>query len=234
MRLWRTSTLFWAFASALLFTNCSAQTAPPVANTYTQQLHPNTVYGAGGSIGFLTLQTGNNNGEVYIQFNLAGIPANASIQKATLQLYVNQVLGPGTFDVYQLNSEWNQSTMTYANAPVPGASATGNQPTTIPAIADQFILIDVTPLVQDWVSGNLPNNGLALAMTTTSGGLLFDSKEATQTSHMPELNIVLNGLPGPQGPTGQSGLTGALGPAGPQGAVGPGFNFRNAFDQTAT
>ena len=234
MRLWRTSTLFWAFASALLFTNCSAQTAPPVANTYTQQLHPNTVYGAGGSIGFLTLQTGNNNGEVYIQFNLAGIPANASIQKATLQLYVNQVLGPGTFDVYQLNSEWNQSTMTYANAPVPGASATGNQPTTIPAIADQFILIDVTPLVQDWVSGNLPNNGLALAMTTTSGGLLFDSKEATQTSHMPELNIVLNGLPGPQGPTGQSGLTGALGPAGPQGAVGPGFNFRNAFDPTAT
>jgi hypothetical protein len=45
------------------------------------------------------------------------------------------------------------------------------------------------------------------------------------------------GPQGPQGPTGSTGLTGAQGPQGPQGlagANGTGFNFRNAFDPTAT
>jgi hypothetical protein len=95
----------------MLSSRCVAQSAPPVANTYTQQIHPNTVYGAGASaIAYLTLQTGTNVGDVYIQFSLADIPAEANIQKATLQLYVNQVLGPGTFDVYQLNSAWSRPT----------------------------------------------------------------------------------------------------------------------------
>jgi hypothetical protein len=193
MRLRQTPALTVVFIAALLSIHGHAQSAPPSANAYTQQMNPTTVYGAGASIDFLALQAGNNTGAVYIQFSLAGIPANASVQKATLQLYVNQVLGPGSFDVYQLNSEWNQSTLTFSNAPILGASATGNQPVAIPASAYQFVLIDVTPLVQDWVSGAIPNNGLALAMTTSTGGVLFDSKEATQTSHMPELQIVLNG-----------------------------------------
>ena len=201
-------------AAALLSTYSVAQSAPPISNTYTQELHPSTNYGSGLPINNLTLQTGNNVGNVYLQFNLAEIPTNASIQKATLQLYVNQVLGPGSFDVYELNSAWSQSTLTYANAPILGASATGNHPTQIPAAADQFILVDITPLVQDWVNGSATNYGVALSMTTISGGVLFDSKEATLTSHMPVLQIVLNGLPGPQGPTGQSGLTG------PQGLTG--------------
>jgi hypothetical protein len=223
-----------AFSTALLSAHSDAQSAPPVANTYTQQMHPSTVYGTGAAISYLTLQTGVNNGNVYIQFNLAGIPADASVQKATLQLYVSQVLGAGSFDIYQLNSAWSQSTLNYANAPHIGASATGNQPFAIPASADQFILVDMTPLVQDWVNGTLPNNGLALAMTTSTGGALFDSKEATQTSHMPELQIVLNGPGGPPGPMGPAGPPGTAVVTGPQGPAGTGFNFRNAFDPGAT
>ena len=251
-------------ATALLSIYSHAQSAPPTANGYTQQASPNAVDGTGGAMDFLGLQAGSNAREVFIQFNLADIPAGASVQKATLQLYVNLVIDPGTFDVYQVNSEWNQSTLTYANAPSLGESATGNHPVAIPAAADQFILIDVTPLVQDWVNGTVPNNGLALAMTTSSGGVLFDSKETTTTSHMPELQIVLSGQAGPQGPAGQPGLTGPAGttgpqgpagpqgpmgqpglngapgtigpqgPAGPQGTTGPGFNFRNAFNASST
>ena len=282
-------------AAALLSTHGVAQSAPPIANAYTQELHPSANYGSGLPVDSLTLQTGSNVGNVYLQFSLADIPAGASIQKATLQLYVNQVLGPGSFDVYQLNSEWSQTTLTFVNAPSLGVSATGNNPVPIPAAADQFILIDVTPLVQGWLNGTIQNNGLALSMTTSTGGALFDSKEATLTSHMPELQIVVNGStsgqsggsgetvatgpqgpPGPQGPTGPAGatgatglqgpigltgatgapgpqgpigltgatgapgpqgpigLTGAQGLTGPQGLVGLGFNFRNAFNPTAT
>jgi hypothetical protein len=191
-----------AITAALLATYGHAQSAPPAANTYTKEMHPSTIYGAGGAIASLDLQTGANNGNVYLQFSLEGIPPNASVQKATLQLYVNQVLGAGSFDVFGLDSSWSQNTLTYTNAPALGVSATGNNPVAIPEIADQFILIDVTPLVQGWVNGTIPNNGLALSMTTSTGGLLFDSKEATQTSHMPELQIVLNGSAGTQGPVG--------------------------------
>jgi len=144
-------------ATALLSIYSHAQSAPPTANGYTQQASPNAVDGTGGAMDFLGLQAGSNAREVFIQFNLADIPAGASVQKATLQLYVNQVLAPGSFDVYQLNSEWNQSTLTFSNAPILGASATGNQPVAIPASASQFVLIDITPLVQDWVSGAIPN-----------------------------------------------------------------------------
>ena len=203
MRL-RQTALAVTFLAALLAIQSHAQSAPPVANTYSLEMHPSTVFGAGGAIPSLTLQTGANNGNIYIQFSLEGVPANASVQQATLQLYVSQVLGAGSFDVYELDSAWTQDTLTYTNAPALGASATGNNPVAIPATADQFILIDVTQLVQEWVSGTIPNNGLALSMTTSNGGLLFDSKEATQTSHMPELQIVLNGSAGSQGPLGSA------------------------------
>ncbi len=42
------------------------------------------------------------------------------------------------------------------------------------------------------------------------------------------------GATGQQGPIGLSGANGAIGPQGPQGTTGPGFNFRTAFDPTAT
>ncbi len=44
----------------------------------------------------------------------------------------------------------------------------------------------------------------------------------------------LTGATGSQGPVGLPGATGAAGPQGPAGTNGAGFNFRNAFDPTAT
>jgi hypothetical protein len=230
MRL-RQTALAVTLAATLLSTHAYAQSAPPVANTYSQETHPSTVFGAGGAIPFLSLQTGTNNGNVYIQFSLQGIPANASVQKATLQLYVNQVLGAGSFDVYELDSGWTQNTLTYTNAPALGASATGNNPVAIPETADQFILVDVTPLVQGWVNGSIPNNGLALSMTTSAGGLLFDSKEATQTSHMPELQVVLNSpaIPGTDYVTPSGNIVGNAGTATQLSSTGPNGTFWGVF-----
>ena len=85
---------------------------------------------------------------------------------------------------------------------------------------NQFVLIDITPLVQEWEEGTEANDGIALALTTAAGNFSFDSKEATDTSHEPELEIVLTGPTGPQGPAGATGTQGATGSAGPQGATG--------------
>ena len=52
---------------------------------------------------------------------------------------------------------------------------------------NQFVIIDITALVQGWVNRSIPNYGLALALVGTQGSLSFDSKESTFTSHQPEL-----------------------------------------------
>ncbi len=131
----------------------------------------------------------------------------------------------GTFDVYQINTAWSETSLTWSNKPALGVSATGGHPVSLGSSNYQnFVLVDITPLVQNWVNGTIPNNGVALMTTTTGASYQFDSKEATYTSHQPELEIAIPGAPGaqgPQGPNGLSGPPGADGPPGPQGLQGP-------------
>src|SRR5450631_2568747 len=208
--------------------------APPSADTFVSSSTAKTNYGSS-----IALVVGSGTTS-YVRFNLAGIPAGASISKATLRLYVDAVAKNGTFDVYQLNSSWAENTLTYNTPPPPlGLSVTNGTGVSITTASwNQFLLIDITALAQGWVNGTIPNNGVALALTSgSSGSFSFDSKESLLTGNGPELEIALNSGTGPQGPLGPMGLTGAQGlqgVAGPQGAAGTGFNFRAAFDNTAS
>jgi hypothetical protein len=212
----------WAARSAqliLLFALSSltlmAQ-APPSADAFVSSSTPRTNYGAWP---LLAVQQGSNS---YIQFNLSTLPANASISKATLRLYVSAVAHPGSFDVFEINNAWSENTLIYNNAPPLGSSATGGHATSITGSSfNQFILIDITPLVQEWESGSLPNHGIALSLTASGGAFSFDSKEAIVTSHQPELEITLAGGAGPQGPPGPQGPQGPVGAQGPAGSQGP-------------
>ncbi len=193
--------------------------APPSADTFVTSATPNINYGSG--IGLIV----GPGTETYIQFNLSGIPAGATVSKATLRLYVDAVGKAGSFDVYQLNSSWNENKLTY-NTPSPslGPSATGGISTAITSNSlNQFVLIDITSLVQKWVNGTAPNDGVALALTTATGTFSFDSKESLLTGNGPELEIALAGVgtQGPVGPQGPVGLQGSPGIQGPTGPVGP-------------
>ena len=206
----------WCALFALLSASVFAQ-APPSADTYSNGGIKNQKNGSGL---LLVVQHGF---DTYLKFNLATLPASPSIAKATLRVYVDAVVSPGSFDVYQLNSSWSESMLTYINAPAPGTSATGGHPVVITTSSmNQFVLIDITSLVQGWANGTITNNGIALALTTSGGSFSFDSKESSLTSHHPELEIALNGAVGPQGPAGPAGATGPAGVAGEQGStVGP-------------
>lgn len=204
-----------------IVSTCSAQATPPTADTYVSSAYPK--YNFGNSIS-LILQSGTTG---YVRFNLAALPTGASVSKATLRLYVDAVSKSGTFDVYEIDSNWSESTLTY-NTPAPplGTSATGGHPISVSSSTlNQFLLIDITSLVQGWVNGSIANNGIALA-TSDAGSFSFDSKESLFTGNGPELEIALNGPPGPAGPAGPvgpagpAGVTGATGPAGPSGPTG--------------
>jgi Collagen triple helix repeat (20 copies) len=197
---------------------CFAQ-APPLMDTYTASSSPSTNYGTST---ILAVQNGVTS---YIEFNLAGMPSGATVSKATLVLYVDAVTAAGSFDVYQLNRSWGEYTLKYSSAPALGASATGGHPVAVTtANANNYLVIDITSLVQGWLNGSKVNYGVALAVTgTLAGSFSFDSKESTTYSHQPELDIFFNGPAGPQGaqgPQGPQGLTGSSGPQGPQGPTG--------------
>jgi hypothetical protein len=128
----------------------------------------------------------------YVRLNLGALPANTTIAKATLRLYVNAVAAPGSFDVYQVESGWSEKGLTFNSAPALGASATVGQPVSVTAASqNQFILVDITALAQGWLNGSIPNHGVALALTSSGGSFSFDSKESVGTGHQPELDVVL-------------------------------------------
>jgi len=195
----------------------AAQSSPPSGDTFVSSAFAKTNFGSSIS---LVVQPG---ATTFIQFNLSGVPAGATVSNATLRLYVDAVSKSGTFDVYQLNTTWNENIVTFNTAPSLGTSATGGHPLSITSASyNQFLMIDITLLVKGWLDGSVPNNGLALALTSGSNGSFsFDSKESLLTGNGPELEIALAGAVGPQGPQGSQGAQGPPGPQGLQGTQGP-------------
>lgn len=146
----------------------------------------------------------------YITFDLSTLPSGtvgADIAKATLKLYVNKVTTPGTFDLYRVAGAWTETGITASTAPALGSVEVVG---TALALADQgnFITIDLTQLVRDWLDGVLANNGIALVPTGVSA--MFDSKENIQTSHEPSLHVAME-LGGDGDITGVAAGTGLTG-----------------------
>jgi hypothetical protein len=165
----------------------------------------------------------------YVRFDLSQLPEAAAIDKAVLRLFASDVDRAGTVHVRPALESWSEETLTADNAPPLGP------PVASFGIArrdrGRFVSVDVTGLVQGWLSGAQANDGVALIGSDDApAAATFDSKENVLTSHAPELEVALAiggggprgdpGPPGPEGVGGPAGPTGAEGDAGPAGAQG--------------
>jgi hypothetical protein len=188
-----------------------------VGDAYVNSAHPAINYG-----GLSNLYV-NSNGTALIQFDLSALPAGTTasqIGSATLKLYVNRVNTSGTVNVAPVTSLWSESAVTYNTLPSLGSAVASFTP----AVAQQYIVIDITSLVQEWVA--TPSSNFGVALSTTSGDVVFDSKENDETGHAAHLDITVvsqgpTGATGPAGPAGADGAIGPQGPIGPAGPVGP-------------
>jgi len=89
----------------------------PTGDAYTNSVTPTTNYGA------KTLLDVDAASQIsYIQFDLASIPAAASVSQATLKLYVNSVTTAGSINVDYVNGSWSEGTIDYSNAPPLGST----------------------------------------------------------------------------------------------------------------
>jgi len=167
------------------------------------------------------LYVGNGNTSL-LQFDLTSLPSgttSSQIAKATLRLYINRVNTSGTVSVSPVTSAWSESTVTYATIPALGTAAT----TFMASTAGTFVTIDITSIVQGWITTPSSNNGLAL--TAATANVLFDAKENDETAHVARLDVTITaqgatGATGAQGVQGIQGVTGATGAAGGTGLTG--------------
>jgi len=153
-----------------------------VGDAYVNSAHANTNYG-----GLSNLYV-NANGTALIQFDLSSLPlgtTGSQIAAASLKLYVNRVNASGLVSVAPVSGAWNESTVTYSALPTLGATVASFTPAT----AQQFIVVDVTSLVQGWL--NTPGSNYGIALTTSAGDVVLDSKENDETSHVAHLDITV-------------------------------------------
>jgi len=154
-----------------------------------------------------------------VQFDVTQLAAG-TVSKAILILYVNKVPTSGTVNFSVANGAWTEATVSGTSGfPSVGATVASSVPI---STAGQYIAVDATATVQNWVTNPSTNNGFII---TPNGGVsvLFDSKESLTTSHSAMLSIAITptGAVGATGPTGPTGAQGPQGAAGSQGAQGP-------------
>jgi hypothetical protein len=111
----------------------------------------------------------------FVKFDLASLPANATITAAALHLNIHAAPAAGSLNVEagRANSAWNEATLSWNNQP---AVTWGGPVTTITGVGDARW--PVTSVVQAWHTGTMPNHGFVLRGTNGSGaGVRADTAE---------------------------------------------------------
>jgi hypothetical protein len=112
----------------------------------------------------------------YLRFPLGAIPSGAVIESAVLQMHVFDERFPGggslNAGVYSVASGWTEAgllnTASWTWATLPSFNPAPASATTI-ATLDQWYYWNITPLVQAWVNGSTPNNGIMVSGSPEGG-----------------------------------------------------------------
>jgi hypothetical protein len=142
----------------------------------------------------------------FINFDLDPIPSGATVDRATLRLWVSSIPYAGQVDVVPVLGPWDEATLTAQTSPPLGPPVTGEgmDKTNL----RQWVDLDVTSLVQQWVSGALPNYGLALQGNANNPvAVRFDTRENLLSAHLAEIEIVLGA---PASGAGSGDITGVI------------------------
>jgi hypothetical protein len=200
--------------SLAAFLTCSAAHATDVVLTgdaHVSLTRSTTNFGT-----LANLYVGNGN-TALLQFDVNTLPSGltaSQVSRATLTVFVNRVNSGGAVSLSPVTSAWSESGVTYATIPTIGTPINSFTAAT----AGQYITLDVTSVVQSWITTPASNFGLALSAPVAD--VLLDSKENDETGHTAKLDVTITST-GATGPAGATGAVGAIGPQGPAGAVGP-------------
>lgn len=158
-------------------------------------------YGQVQILNFANHYNGTYDYNLFIQFGLSTIPADAVVTNATLELLnlnfpapVNSA--PATVNIYKVTQSWDENQMTWNNSvlnavyydPTPYDAQEMNGYTTGAPVWSSF---DLTGLAQQWVNGSVPNYGIMLQVDPLAGSWkrsIASDNHSTQSYH-PKLTV---------------------------------------------
>jgi hypothetical protein len=168
-----------------------ADTLHVVADTSIRENAPDQ---EGGRQPSVTVSRAGSDIHGYVRFDLsplAGLPLQARIHRALLGIWAAAGADPGTVEVHPVLGPWDEATLTWATAPDLTAPVAQYR---VPGGGDlHYVTADVTSVVQGWLDGTMPNEGLALRPGTAGMRVEIGSKERGSTGHPMELEVVLQG-----------------------------------------
>ncbi len=130
-------------------------------DTYIASNNPNGNYGGANNLAIGYNSGGPGAMRMLLQFNLNSIPANATVNNATVYLYQYAASGISSmgFQAQYAVSPWSEYNATWNNANYIGGSSlpVGYFPNTL-----GWLSINSTNLFRTWVSGQEPNYGLLI------------------------------------------------------------------------
>jgi hypothetical protein len=129
-----------------------------VASDFSDQNYGNCLYSiiGGSTSSFIS--------RYYLQFDLSGIPSNARVLSADLELYqfTLLLLEPGTFDIniHKVTSNWEEDTITWNLQPTCAVDVEYTNDITDGETGGRYWNLD--DIVQGWVDGTIVNYGIVL------------------------------------------------------------------------
>ena len=162
---------------------------PSNADTYVRQDRATTNYGTGTTMD--ARRRNNQARRALVSFDLSGIPAGATINSATLELYASAVPGTSqTLDAHRITASWGETTATWNNQPAydatPAASIAGGT-------AVGWKTWTVTSLAQAWYASPSTNYGVLVKANleggTTTYTYTFATRENATTGDRPILRV---------------------------------------------
>ncbi|MCM3127157.1 DNRLRE domain-containing protein [Paenibacillus provencensis] len=162
----------------------------PSDDTFIASSYPTTVFGSYPLLYVGGYVAPGDNYRTLLKFDLFVIPQGSDILEAILKLYIfrKDVPGPEVISVYLNQSDFNQNTVTYLNAPA--VTPTGITKTVNDADVNNFISIDITPLAQQWYTNPAANNGITIIGPENTNSLVGSySTNLSDSSLYPFLQV---------------------------------------------
>jgi hypothetical protein len=130
-------------------------------DTYIASGQPTNNFGSATNMGIGYNLSGPQAMRILMQFNLSGIPSNATVNSAVVYLYQVSAVGQADmgFQAQYAVSNWNEYNATWNNANYIGGATlpVGNFPGTI-----GWLSFNAVNLFRSWVNGSEPNYGLII------------------------------------------------------------------------
>ncbi|CAN5492057.1 hypothetical protein BH20CHL7_BH20CHL7_15030 [soil metagenome] len=148
----------------------ASQTFTPSDDAQVKSNSTNTNYGGDTAIRLREDPDTGTTYRSYVKFNVSGV-SGATVTSVKLRLYVTTKSSNTAF-VHAVSNSWNESTITWNNAPAFGATAIGSG---VPSTADTWLEIELGPSA---ISAN-GSYSFGLKSNGTSSAI-FSSKEGSQ------------------------------------------------------